>query len=324
MTKLNDQYITDQFAIYNMDCVEGVRNTPNDSVHFIIYSPPFSSLYTYSASDRDMGNTKNDEEFMIHFRFLVKEMYRVLKPGRLMAVHCMNLPTSKSRDGYIGIKDFRGDLIRSFQAEGFIYHSEVCIWKDPVIAQQRTKALGLLHKQLVKDSAMSRQGIPDYLVVMRKPGENDEPVAGTLNNYYGVGEEPDRKKWTREDDTRNWYSIEVWQRYASPIWMDINPSDTLQRTSAREDKDEKHIAPLQLQVIQRALQLWTNEGDTVLSPFAGIGSEGYVSVQMKRRFVGFELKESYYEQAKLNLMRAAESAYQPTLFESMHVSVTKT
>ncbi|GEO26258.1 methyltransferase [Alicyclobacillus acidoterrestris] len=318
--KVNDQFITDRFAAYNMDCVEGAKSTPDDSVHFIIYSPPFSSLYTYSASDRDMGNSKSDEEFMNHFQFLVRELYRVLKPGRLMAVHCMNLPTSKSRDGYIGIKDFRGDLIRAFQAEGFIYHSEVCIWKDPVIAQRRTKALGLLHKQLVKDSAMSRQGIPDYLVVMRKPGENDEPVAGTLNDYYGTDDEPDRKKWTREDDTRNWYSIEVWQKYASPVWMDINPSDTLQRESAREEKDEKHIAPLQLEVIRRALQLWTNKDDIVLSPFMGIGSEGYASLLMERRFVGYELKPSYYEQAVKNLQSAVEQTKVTTLFDLSEVA----
>jgi len=203
----------------------------------------------------------------------------------------MSLPTSKTHNGYIGLKDFRGDLIRSFEAEGFIYHSEVCIWKDPVTAMQRTKAIGLLHKQLVKDSAMSRQGVPDYLVTMRKPGINTSPVHGELDHYEG----------TDDFQSNGRLSIDIWQRYASPVWMDINPSDTLQGRSAREEKDERHICPLQLQVIHRALQLWTNPGDLVLSPFAGIGSEGYESIRLGRKFIGIELKPSYYEQAVRNL-----------------------
>lgn len=280
-----NQVITDRWALYHADCVEVVKAMPSDSVDFSIYSPPFASLYTYSNSERDMGNSKDYEEFAAHFRFLSQELYRVLKPGRLMAVHCMNLPTTKERHGYIGIQDFRGDLIRWFQGDGFIYHSEVCIWKDPVTAMQRTKAIGLLYKQLKKDSALSRQGIADYLVVMRKPGENPDPV-------------------TKDPAA---FPVDRWQRYASPVWMDINPSDTLQYRSAREHQDEKHIAPLQLEVIRRAIELWANPNDIVLSPFAGIGSEGYVSVQMGRRFVGVELKESYFKQAAANLKSATQN-----------------
>ncbi len=279
------QCITDKFALYNGDSCDVMKGIPQNSIHFEIYSPPFASLYTYSNSDRDLGNCRTQNEFYEHFQYIVAELYRVLMPGRIMAVHCMNLPTSKERDGYIGIRDFRGDLIRLFQESGFIYHSEVCIWKDPVIAMQRTKALGLLHKQLKKDSCMSRQGIPDYLVVMRKPGENPERVTHTNESF----------------------PVSVWQRYASPVWDDINPSDTLQKKSARENEDEKHICPLQLTVIRRAINLWTNKGDIVLSPFAGIGSELYVSLEEGRKAVGIELKDSYYEQAVHNCQGATEN-----------------
>lgn len=274
----------EKWAIYRGDCVEVVKGIPDASVDFSIFSPPFASLYTYSASDRDMGNCADQEEFAEHFRFLIPELFRVTKPGRLLSFHCMNLPTSKERDGYIGIRDFRGDLIRAFQEAGWIYHSEVVIWKDPVTAMQRTKALGLLHKTIRKDSAMSRQGIPDYLVTMRKPGVNPEPVAHTAEQF----------------------PVSLWQRYASPVWFDINPSRTLQHRSAREHQDERHICPLQLQVIERAIELWTNPNDVVLSPFAGIGSEGYVAVQNGRRFVGIELKESYYGQMRSNLESAGK------------------
>lgn len=298
-----DQKTGKGWAAYLGDCCEVIQGIPSESIHFSIFSPPFASLYTYSNSERDMGNARTDEEFHEHFRFLVAELYRVIKPGRLVSFHCMNLPTSKARDGYIGIKDFRGDLIRSFQAEGFIYHSEACIWKDPVTAMQRTKALGLLHKQLVKDSCLSRQGIPDYLVTMRKPGDNPEPVAGELDHFAG---DPATFK------SHGRLSIDIWQRYASPVWMDINPSCTLQKESAREEKDERHICPLQLDVIERALQLWSNEGDVVLSPFMGIGSEGHVSLKLGRKFIGIELKRSYYDQAVSNL--AAAEVVQADLF----------
>jgi DNA methylase len=267
------------------DCVEVLAHeVPADSIHYSVFSPPFASLYTYSASPRDMGNCRNHAEFFEHFAFLTNELFRVLMPGRCLSFHCMNLPLSKERDGIIGLVDFRGDLIRAFNKAGFVYHSEVCIWKDPVTAMQRTKALGLLHKQLKKDSCMSRQGIADYLVTMRKPGINPERVTHTAETFP-VGE---------------------WQEYASPVWMDINPSDTLQRESAREHDDERHICPLQLEVINRALRMWTKEGDTVLSPFAGIGSEGYEAIRANREFIGIELKESYFRQACANLLAATQ------------------
>ena len=272
----------DNWTVHLGDCVDVLRELPSDSVHYTISSPPFASLYTYSASDRDMGNCKDVGEFLTHFAFLVKELFRVTMPGRLISLHCMNLPTSKTHHGYIGLQDFRGDLIRAFVAEGWIYHSEVCIWKDPVTAMQRTKALGLLYKQLKKDSAMSRQGIPDYLVTLRKPGDNPERVTHTEDGF----------------------PVGVWQQYASPVWMDIDPSDTLSFRMAREIADERHICPLQLGVIQRGIELWTNPGDTVLDPFTGIGSTGFVALQNGRKFLGTELKATYHAQAVANLQQA--------------------
>lgn len=290
MTKESETYKTDievhgDWTMHLGDSCEVVGAMDEDSIDYSIFSPPFESLYTYTATDRDMGNCKSSEEFREHFAFLIADLFRVTKPGRLLSFHCMNLPTTKVRNGFIGIRDFRGQLIRMFEDVGYIYHSEVCIWKDPVTAMQRTKALGLLHKQLKKDACMSRQGIADYLVTMRKPGENPSRVTNT-NESFPVSE---------------------WQHYASPVWTDINPSDTLQHRSAREHEDERHICPLQLEVIRRAVRLWTNVGDLVLSPFAGIGSEGYVALEMERRFVGVELKGSYYRQACKNLDAAASS-----------------
>ena len=297
MNVLNQEH-GDNWTMYHADCVEVTRAMPDDSVDFSIFSPPFAQLYTYSDSDRDMGNTKDDDDFMEQFTFMVKELFRVMRPGRNVSFHCMNLPTSKERNGYIGIRDFRGELIRLFQSVGFIYHSEVVIWKDPVTAMQRTKALGLLHKQIKKDSAMSRQGIPDYLVTMRKPGVNTKPIEGEFDHYEG----------DEDFQSNGRMSIDIWQRYASPVWMDINPSDTLQYRNAKEDKDGRHICPLQLQVIHRALQLWSLPGDVVYSPFGGIASEGWESVKLGRKFVGTELKESYWIQAVKNLKEAEKLA----------------
>jgi DNA modification methylase len=279
-----NQVVTDRYAAYHGDCVEVLQGIPDHSIGYSIFSPPFASLYTYSNSPRDMGNCKTHDEFFHHFSFLVKQLIRVMKPGRDVSFHCMLMPTSKQRDGYIGLRDFRGELIRAFQAEGFIYHSEVCIWKDPVTAMQRTKALGLLHKSVRENSAMCRQGIPDYLVTMRAPGESE-----------------------RVTHTREEYPVDQWQKVASPVWMDIDPGDTLQRESARENDDERHICPLQLEVIRRGIALWTNRNDVVLSPFMGIGSEGHVAIQLGRKFIGIELKESYFKQAALNLEAALES-----------------
>ena len=270
MTNVINQTEGESFVAYHGDCIDVLRGLPDQSIHYSVFSPPFASLYTYSASPRDMGNCRNDDEFFDHFRYLIPELLRVTKPGRLLSFHCMVLPTSKARDGVIGLRDFRGELIRAFVECGWIHHSEVCIWKDPVTAMQRTKALGLLHKQIKKDSTMSRQGIPDYLITMRAPGVNPEPVTNTNQSF----------------------PVKMWQRFASPIWTDIDMGDTLQHRSARENEDERHICPLQLEVIRRAVRLWTNEGDTVLSPFMGIGSEGHVALEMGRRFVGAELKDS--------------------------------
>ena len=285
------------WQLYHADCVKAMAGMPENSIHHLITSIPFASLYVYSASDNDMGNCSDYEQFSQQFQYFVEQVYRLIKPGRLAAIHCMNLPKSKQHDGVIGLRDFRGDVIRSFEAGGFIYHSEVCIWKDPVVSMQRTKAIGLLHKQLVKDSAISRQGVPDYLVVFRKPGVNEEPIAGKLEEFYG--ENPPVKSGKGDRD-----SIEIWQRYASPVWMDINPSDTLQFQSAKANEDLKHICPLQLTVIRRSLQLWSNPGDVVLDPFNGIGSSGHVALEMGRKYVGIELKESYFEASKINLVRA--------------------
>ena len=264
------------------DAVEVVSEMDEAIIDYTIFSPPFASLYTYSNSDRDMGNSKDADEFYCHFEFLVSELYRVTKPGRLLSFHCMNLPTLKQREGHVGLRDFRGELIKTFVDAGWIYHSEVCIWKDPVTQMQRTKSLGLLHKQIKKDSAMCRMGIPDYLVTMRKPGDNPEPVTHTNESF----------------------PVQKWQRYASPVWMDINPSRTLQFACARDNDDERHICPLQLDVIERAIDLWTNPGDLVLSPFGGIGSEPYTALKMGRRAVAVELKRSYWEVAVKNIKQA--------------------
>lgn len=274
------------------DSVDHMKEIADDSIHYQLMSLPFESLYTYSASERDMGNCRTTEEFWEHYQFLVAEQVRVLMPGRLISLHCMNLPTSKERDGVIGLRDFRGEIIRAYVKAGLIYHSEVCIWTDPVTAMQRTKALGLLHKQLKKDSCRSRQGIPDYLVTMRKPGDNPERVTHTNETF----------------------PVSVWQRYASPVWFDIKRSKTLTREGVREDADERHICALQLEVIERAIDLWTNLGDLVLDPFGGIGSTGYVAIQRGRRFLGIELKESYFKQAVINLKNAENALHQDTLF----------
>ena len=280
-----DQYLTNDFALYNGDCVEVLQRLPSNRIDYSVFSPPFASLYTYSNSERDFGNSRTYEEFWAHFSFLIREIYRVMRPGRNVSVHCMNLPTSKQHHGYIGIKDFRGDVIRAFEYSGFIYHSEVTVWKDPVVAMQRTKALGLLWKQLKKDSSMSRQGVPDYVVTFRKPGVNMKPICHTAEEF----------------------PVDEWQKLASPCWMDIKQSNTLNKKLAREKEDERHIAPLQLDLIHRCLRLWSMPGDTVLSPFAGIGSEGYVSLQLRRKFIGVELKKSYFELAKKNLEDAAKA-----------------
>lgn len=303
------QVVTDQYAIYNGDCVEVIAGLPDKSVDYSIFSPPFSSLYTYSNSPRDMGNARNDGEFFEQFQFLIKQLARVMKPGRNVSFHCMQLPTSKERDGYIGLKDFRGDLIRAFQKEGFIYASEVTIWKDPVTAMQRTKALGLLHKTVRGNGSFSRQGIPDFLVTMRAPGDiADDNRVRHYRDDAEVDLEAAKAGVDRSEIECNHLPVQEWQQLASPVWMDINPSDTLQYKSAREHDDERHICPLQLEVIRRGIKLWTNPGDVVLTPFLGIGSEVYTAVEMGRRGIGAELKESYFSQAAKNIASLSQQS----------------
>lgn len=289
---------TPTFRAIHGDCVEEVAKLPTDSIDFSIFSPPFAELYVYSDDIRDMGNCQDYEEFFVHFQFLVKELARVVKNGRLVAVHCMDLPAMKGKDGYIGLKDFSGMLIQSFQKEGFIYHDRITIWKSPVVEVTRTKSIGLLHKTILKDSSMSRTGIPDYILVFRNAGDNLVPI---------THQDTDEKQ-------ENYLPVSLWQKYAEPVWYDINYSDTLQYTSARDEKDEKHICPLQLETIRRCLHLWSNEGETVLSPFGGIGSEGHESLRLKRNFIGIELKPSYYNQMQRNLQRMIDDLNQTTLF----------
>lgn len=294
MVKCLDQLHKDQYSLFNGDCVEVIQAIPDDSIHMSVFSPPFADLYAYSDSPRDMGNCRDYEEFFKHFGVLVEQLYRVLVPGRLCAVHCMDIPSMKERDGVIGVKDFSGDLIRAFQSKGWIYHSRTLIWKDPLIEATRTKALGLMHKQLCKDSTKSRCGLPDYLLAFRKPGDNPLPVdhPNGLTQYFG-SDDPGGDGIKR--------SHNIWRAYASPVWMDVRQTHTLNYREARDPEDEKHVCPLQLDTIQRAVTLWSNLGETVLTPFMGVGSEVYGAVALERRGVGIELKPSYYKQACKNL-----------------------
>lgn len=264
----------ERFAAYHGDCVDVLRQVPENSVGFSVYSPPFGSLFVYSDSAADMGNS-TDDEFAEHYQFLVREKFRVTMPGRLTAVHCSDLPMTKWKDGQIGIKDFSGQIIEAHQREGWILHSRRTIWKSPVTEMTRTKHVGLLYKQLQKDSAKSRGGMPDYLLTFVKPGENPEPIAHTPDDF----------------------PLSQWQEWASPIWMTIDQSNVLNVAQARDFSDERHLCPLQLDVIERACVLWSNKGDVVLSPFMGIGSEGVVALRLGRKFIGVELKESYWRQA---------------------------
>lgn len=302
--KCINEVVTDKYAIYHGDSVEILSAFPDSSVDFSIFSPPYLALYIYSPSSRDAGNSASDEEFWQHFGFIIKELRRVVRPGRIVAVDCMNVPAMKERDGYIGLKDFRGDIIRAFQSRGFIFHSEHCVWKDPLIEATRTKALGLMHKQLCKDSAMARAGIPQYLLAFRMPGENKVPIPHKdgLTEFFG-----------EDGPTTGVLSHERWRRYASPVWMDIRATHTLNVTAAREEQDERHVCPMALDIILRGLQLWSNPGEVVLDPFAGIGSTGVVCLEQGRRFIGVELKKSYYSLAVSNL-KAAEGEKEHDLF----------
>jgi DNA modification methylase len=302
---LDDNYMNDSTAItclnethgknwsaYHGDAVEVARQLPDESIHFTLYSPPFARLYVYSDSAADMGNCASDDEFLEQYRFLVRELFRLTKPGRLCAVHCQDIPQMKAIDGEVGIKNLTGWVADVHVEEGFVYHSRITIWKNPVVEMQRTKALGLLHKQLRKDSSMSRVGLPDYLLIFRKPGINAEPIVHTHKNF----------------------PVDQWQEWASPIWTTINQTRTLNGEGAREVKDERHVCPLQLDVIERAVTLWSNPGDIVLTPFFGIGSELYGALKLKRRGIGIELKESYWKQGCAFCAEAEASA--ATLFDS--------
>lgn len=303
-----DQCKGERWAAYNGDTVDVAKGLPDNSVHMSVYSPPFASMFTYSASERDFGNSPDYDTFWKQYDFLIAETMRVMVPGRIVAVHCMDLPTSKQHHGYIGLQDFPGDIVRGFQRHGFIFHSRITIWKCPVVAMTRTKALGLLYKQLKKDSAMSRQGVPDQVIVMRKPGPNPEPVFKKPESF----------------------PVDRWQKYASPVWVtaeevddegfgiateDIDQTDTLQVRSARDERDEKHLCALQLEVIRRCIHLWSNPNDVIWSPFMGIGSEGYVALKEGRRFVGAELKDTYFAQAVRNLQAAEAPPKQTSIFD---------
>lgn len=285
----------ENWTLANGDCIEVLNSLPENSIHLSIFSPPYASLYTYSNSDRDLGNSVNDDQFYEHFAHVVAGLHRVTKPGRIVCVDVMNIPAMKERDGYIGLKDFRGDVIRAFQKAGFIFHSEHCAWKDPLIEATRTKALGLMHKQLCKDSTRSRAGIPQYLLAFRKDGENPEPVAHIDGLTEFCGENP---------PIHGNLSHERWRRYASPVWMDINFSNTLNAKAARDNEDERHVCPMALDLIERAIHLWSNPGDVVFDPFSGVGSTGYQAIKMGRKFVGSELKQSYFAQACKNIESA--------------------
>lgn len=294
--KVLDVHHGKDFSAYHADCVEGVKGLPEASIGFSIYSPPFSHLFIYSDSERDMGNAATDEEFLEHYGFLLRGIYRVTKPGRLTAVHCTDMPRTKTTHGTVGLWDMPGDIIRAHVEAGWTYHSRISIWKDPVVEMQRTKAHGLLYKTLCKDSSRVRQGLPDYLLIFRKTPDDEKSV------------EPVGK------DKRH-FPVSQWQQWASPVWMDIRQTDVLNVKAARDPKDERHLCPLQLDLIERAIRLWSNEGDTILSPFMGIGSEGWGALKCRRRFIGFELKGSYYRQAIRNLENMSDTTFGGDLLE---------
>lgn len=275
----NKEVKTENYHLINGDCVQESKLLPDNCADIIVFSPPFAELYVYSDKEEDMGNVSDYKQFEYHFQFLIPELKRTLKPGRICAIHCMDLPIQKGKEGYIGLRDFSGMLINWFQKQGFIYHAKVTIWKNPVTEMQRTKALGLLHKTIKKDSVMSRVGIPDYVLFFRNEGDNETPITHQ-----------------DKDETKlNYLPVDLWQKYASPVWNDIDYSRTLQYRSGRDGNDEKHICPLQLDTIERILHLYSNEGETVFSPFGGIGSEGCSAIKMNRKSISIELKESYFK-----------------------------
>lgn len=313
-----DQAIGKNWALYLGDCVQVTPGIPDGSVGFSVYSPPFSNIYLYSDSDADMGNASDDAEFFQHYGFLVKELYRATLPGRLTAVHCKDLPAYMNRDGAAGLRDFPGEIIRLHESHGWQYHSRVTIWKDPVIEMQRTKNHGLLHKNFTERAEACRQGMPDYLLVFRKwpiDGGVEIKQRREIGDYVGTNPPTPAEMTPRSRSERENYSIALWQRYASPVWWDIDQTNVLNYQAAKSGEDEKHICPLQLDVIARAVDLWSAPGDVVFSPFAGIGSEGFEAIKRGRHFVGIELKREYWQFAAKNLERAEAEADRPTLFD---------
>lgn len=293
-----DQHTAKTFTAIHGDCVHALSDIPDGSVGFSVYSPPFGDLFVYSDSAADLGNVRGDEEFFEQYKHVIANKLRVLKPGRLTAVHCTDLPSRKGREGFIGVRPFSDEIVRAHIDAGFIYHCRVTVWRDPVTEMTRTKALGLLYKQLKKDSCMSRTGLPDYLLVFRKPGDNPERVAQDAALF----------------------PVDQWQQWASPVWMDIRQGNVLNVRMARDNEDERHLCPLQLDLIERAIRLWSNPDDVVLSPFMGIGSEGYVALKTGRKFVGVELKESYYRQAIKYLAEAERDRASGNLLDLMDVA----
>lgn len=327
--KCVEQVVNDDYAIYNGDSVELIQSIPTDSVHLSVLSPPFEGLYRFSAFDRDVSNNDDVDKFFEHFKFLIKEMLRITKLGRICCTHVMQLPRGKGRDGFIGMRDFRGEVIQAYQDCGWLLHSEVMIRKSPVVAQQRTKSIRLLHAQIVKDSCLSGQALADYMIMFRKPGENLEPVDGMFDEFVGTGMDLSREAYERDVANRSflgegekvwsydkWVSIFIWQKYAESVWMDIDQTRTLQYRSARDELDEVHISPLQLDVIERCIDLWSNPGDVVFTPFMGIGSEVWSAVHMGRKGVGIELKPSYYIQSVKNMLTAKPKPVEADLFSA--------
>lgn len=294
----NKTIITDRYKLLNGDCVERSKELSDNEADLVVFSPPFAELYVYSDNPQDMGNVSNYEQFKDHFSFLIPELKRVLKPGRICAVHCMDLPIQKGKEGFIGLRDFSGMIEKMFTNEGFIYHARTTIWKNPVTEMQRTKSLGLLHKTIKKDSSMSRVGIPDYILFFRNEGENRIPITHQDIDH------------SRAD----YLPVDLWQKYASPVWYDIDYRRTLQYRSARDNNDEKHICPLQLDTIERIIHLYSNEGEVIFSPFGGIGSEGYQALKMNRRSISIELKESYFNLNVKNHKYAIQQELQTVLF----------
>jgi len=286
-----NQEITDRYALYNGDSALVMQDIPENSVDYSIYSPPFSSLYTYSNSLNDLSNCKNHDEFFEHYKYIIRENLRITKPGRLCTVHVTNLSTTKANEGYTGLIDFKGEVIRAYQAEGWIYSAEAVVWKDPRIAAQRTKTQGLLYATFRKDATKCRMGLPDYMITFKKPGENEVPVT----------HDPDE------------HDLEYWAELASPVWMTVDSANVLQKV--KDDKDERHMTPTQLDVLERGIQLYTNENEVVFSPFNGIGSEGYQALKMNRKYIGIELKSTYFDVAKKNLEQAIQESNQMDIFD---------